>query len=103
MRDHLLVLAVGLCALSGIFNPAARLFGEIVVREFFPLSIQYPLVLAYAGSLLGATAVLILSGLPAAIYERFQGLQRSNAVSLAIWSAGAALLSLPAIPVILGG
>lgn len=102
MRDHLLVLAVGLCALSGIFNPAARLFGRIVIQEFFPTFVQYPLMLDYAASLLGATAVLILSGIPAALYERFQGLEQSNGVSLAIWSIGAAVLGIPALPVLIG-
>jgi len=103
MRDHLLVLAIGLCALSGIFNPAARIFGQIAIREFFPTVLQYPLLLTYGASLLGATTVLILSGIPAAIYERVQGLERSNGVSLAIWAAGAAILGIPALPVLMGG
>ena len=101
MRDYLLVLAVGLCALSGIFNPAARVLGEIVFREFYPQAAFYPMLMSYASSLLGATAVLIVSGLPAALYERFRGLGTSDTVSLAIWAGGAALLGLPALPVLL--
>jgi hypothetical protein len=45
-----------------------------------------------------STATIILGGIPAALYERFAGVRDdSNVVSLWIWLAGTALLTLPAI------
>jgi hypothetical protein len=44
-----------------------------------------------------STATLILGGIPAAIYERVQGIKEdSSEVSLWIWLAGTAILALPA-------
>ena len=49
-------------------------------------------------SLMVSTATIILGGIPAAIYERFIGAKDdSTVVSLWIWLAGTALLTLPAI------
>jgi hypothetical protein len=48
-------------------------------------------------SLMVSTATLILGGIPAAIYERVQGIKEdSSEVSLWIWLAGTAILALPA-------
>jgi hypothetical protein len=45
-----------------------------------------------------STATIILAGIPAAIYERYVGArEQSNEISLWIWLAGTALLTLPAI------
>jgi hypothetical protein len=49
-------------------------------------------------SLMVSTATIILGGIPAAIYERVTGAKDdSTEVSLWIWLAGTALLTLPAI------
>ncbi len=48
-------------------------------------------------SLMVSTATVILGGIPAAIYERLTGASNSNDVSLWIWLAGTAILTLPAI------
>ena len=45
-----------------------------------------------------STATIILAGIPAAIYERFIGAKDdSTVVSMWIWLAGTAILTLPAI------
>jgi hypothetical protein len=45
-----------------------------------------------------STATIIIAGIPAALYERFAGVKDdSTPVSLWIWLAGTALLTLPAI------
>jgi hypothetical protein len=41
--------------------------------------------------------MLLLAGIPAAIYERIRGLQQSTPGSLAIWLVATVLLTLPAI------
>ena len=81
------------------FNPMylARL------RLFDPAAWRAPLfgstsLIAYFASLMLSTATIILAGIPAAIYERFIGAKDdSTEVSLWIWLAGTALLTLPAI------
>ena len=49
-------------------------------------------------SLMASTATIIVGGIPAAIYERFIGAKDdSTEVSLWIWLAGTAILTLPAV------
>jgi hypothetical protein len=40
---------------------------------------------------------MMIAGVPAALYERAMGLADSNLVSMWLWLAGTALLSLPAV------
>lgn len=55
-------------------------------------------LVAYFASLMLSTATVILGGIPAAIYERFIGAKDdSTDVSLWIWLACTALLTLPAM------
>ena len=55
-------------------------------------------LIAYFASLMLSTAIIILAGIPAAIYERFIGAKNdSTEVSLWIWLAGTAILTLPAL------
>ncbi len=54
--------------------------------------------IAYFSSLMLSTGTVILGGIPAAIYERFVGAKDdSTVISLWIWLAGTAILTLPAI------
>jgi len=55
-------------------------------------------LIAYFASLMLSTMTIILAGIPAAVYERITGAKDdSNSVSLWIWLAGTALLTLPAM------
>lgn len=55
-------------------------------------------LIAYFASLMLSTAIIILAGIPAAIYERFIGAKDdSTEASMWIWLAGTAILTLPAI------
>lgn len=55
-------------------------------------------LIAYFASLMLSTAIIILGGIPAALYERFIGAKDNSTVaSLWIWLAGTAILTLPAI------
>jgi len=55
-------------------------------------------LIAYFASLMLSTMTIILGGIPAALYERFIGAKDdSTEVSLWIWLAGTAILTLPAI------
>jgi len=97
-RDGLLVGIAGLSLLCGMhfspyFDPAF-----ILVKFFGPaFFVGSPLILFYFTSLLVSTTALIVTGVPAAIYERVTGRERSDAVSLGIWLGGLFLLAIPVL------
>ena len=85
--------------INGLFNQALVPFAYLFVKVLAPAllfgSESLTLMLA---SLMASTATIIVGGIPAAIYERFVGAKDdSTVVSLWIWLAGTALLTLPAI------
>jgi hypothetical protein len=84
---------------NGIFNQLWLLFALIHVQILAPTLLfgSVPLTLIFS-SLMVSTATIILAGIPAAIYEHFIGAKEdSTEVSMWIWLAGTALLTLPAI------
>ena len=84
---------------NGLFNQLALLFALIHVQILSPALLFGSLSLTLLfSSLMVSTATIILGGIPAAIYEWLTGAkQDSTEVSLWIWLAGTALLTLPAI------
>ena len=85
--------------INGLFNQLWLLFALIHVQILAPALLfgSVSLTLLFS-SLMVSTATIILGGIPAAIYEQFKGMtEDSDAVSLWIWLAGTALLTLPAI------
>lgn len=95
-RDALLVGIAGMSLLSGMhFSPYFDA-AFVLVRFFAPaFFVGSPLVLFYLTSLMVALAALVISGLPAAIFERLTGRTRSDGASLGIWLAAATVLALP--------
>ena len=85
--------------INGIFNQLWLLFALIHVQILAPTLLfgSVPLTLMFT-SLMVSTATIVLAGIPAALYERFVGAKDdSTEVSMWIWLAGTALLTLPAI------
>ena len=85
--------------INGLFNQAAVPFAYLFVKVLSPALLlgSESLTLMFS-SLMVSTATIILGGIPAAIYERYVGAKDdSTEVSLWIWLAGTALLTLPAI------
>jgi hypothetical protein len=84
---------------NGLFNQLWLLFALIHVQILAPALLfgSVSLTLLFS-SLMVSTATIILGGIPAAIYERYVGAKDdSDTVSLWIWLAGTALLTLPAM------
>ena len=84
---------------NGLFNQLALLFALIHMQILSPALLfgNVSLTLLFS-SLMVSTGTIILGGIPAAIYERFVGAKEDlTEVSLWIWLAGTALLTLPAI------
>jgi hypothetical protein len=84
--------------INGIFNPLlvfAYVWSKVLVSYVL---FEVEALIFYFAALMLSTATIILGGIPAAIYERFAGIKDdSTIVSLWIWLAGTAILTIPAI------
>ncbi|MCC7485756.1 MAG: hypothetical protein IT529_12320 [Burkholderiales bacterium] len=96
-RRTLLLLIVGLAIVNGIFSPYLRIalpVSAALMPELFPRTAEWVL---FWGSILLSSATLLVSGVPAALYERLVDRDATGMASMWIWFAGATLLSLPAV------
>jgi hypothetical protein len=85
--------------INGLFNQLFLIFALLHVQILAPALLfgSTGLTLLFS-SLMVSTATIILGGIPAAIYEHVTGVKDdSNVVSLWIWLACTALLTLPAM------
>ena len=85
--------------INGLFNQSALLFALVHMQMLAPALLfgSVPLTLLFS-SLMVSTATIILGGIPAAIYERLIGANDdSTELSLWVWLAGTAILTIPAI------
>ena len=95
-RHTLLLLVLGVCVVNGIFSPYLKLAIPItaaLLPELFPRTVEWVL---FWSSVLLASATLLFSGVPAALYERLVERDAEDTISMWIWLASAAALSLPA-------
>ncbi|MGH8621597.1 MAG: hypothetical protein ACRET3_05610 [Burkholderiales bacterium] len=96
-RQTILLMLVGLCIINGIFSPYLNIAVPIsaaLMPELFPRTVEWVL---FWGSVLLASATLLFSGVPAALYERFVDGNPEAVTSMWIWFGCAALLSVPAV------
>lgn len=96
-RQTLFPVVIGLCIVNGIFSPYLRVaipITAVLMPELFPRTVEWVL---FWSSVLLASATLLFSGIPAALYERLIDRDAESTVSMWIWLSGAALLSLPAV------
>jgi hypothetical protein len=94
-RQTIFLVVMGLSIVNGIFSPLLRIAMPIsaaLMPELFPRTLQW--VLLWSSILLASTTLLV-SGVPAALYERLVERDANGTASLWIWLAGAAILSLP--------
>jgi hypothetical protein len=85
--------------INGLFNQEALAFTLIHMQILAPALLFGSLSLTLMfSSLMVSTATIIIGGIPAAIYERVIGAKDdSTEVSLWVWLAGTAILTLPAM------
>ena len=96
-RQTQLLLVLGICIVNGIFSPYLKIAIPItaaLLPELFPRTLEWVL---FWSSVLLATGTLLVSGVPAALYERLVAKDPAAPASTWIWLAGAALLTLPAV------
>ncbi len=84
--------------INGIFNPLFFFVFQISAYLMSAPLFESTAAIAYFASLMLSTGTVILAGIPAALYERYVGAKEdSTVISLWIWLAGTAILTLPAI------
>jgi len=101
-RRGLLNLVVSVCVVNGIFSPylaIALQIAPILMPEMFPRTVGWSLFFA---SIMVSTSTLLISGIPAAIYERFFEDEGESAVSMWIWFVAAIVMTLPALQSVTG-
>ncbi|HEV7368814.1 hypothetical protein [Arenibaculum sp.] len=97
-RNHLFVALVLVCIANGVFSPAL-IVATHLWPVWFPAMIVQPSaeLVFYLGSLIVSGGTMLVSGVPAALYERMTGREDTTPLSLTIWLAGAILLSIPGL------
>ena len=101
MNPPSIVPIVALAILNGLFSPFLTIVFALhgLWYPFF-LPNSLPVVLTLSSILL-STLYLMVSGVPAALYERFAGGGKASTASRVIWLAVMAIISLPSLPFVL--
>jgi hypothetical protein len=96
-RHTLFLFVLGISVANGIFSPFLNIaipIAAVLLPELFPRTVEWVL---FWSSILVASATLLFSGVPAALYERLIERNPEGTVSMWIWLAGAAALALPTV------
>ena len=96
-RNTVLFVVVAVSIVNGLFSPFIAIavpISAVLMPEIFPRSVGWVL---FFSSLLVSSATLLISGVPAALYERLMDRARGGQAAMWIWLAGALLLALPAL------
>jgi hypothetical protein len=96
-RQTLFLFVLGICVVNGIFTPFLKVaipVAAVLMPELFPRTLEWVL---FWTSVMLSSGTLLLSGIPAALYERLVNRDEQSTTSMWIWLSGATLLSLPAI------
>lgn len=95
--QNMFVAVLAVTLLNGFVSPVLPLvfiWSPVWMPEFAP---RTPEAILYGTSLLVSLATLILSGVPAALFERITGRQGSDAASMLVWLAAALLITAPGL------
>ncbi|HEX6959094.1 MAG TPA: hypothetical protein VF194_14015 [Ferrovibrio sp.] len=94
---NLFVAVLGVTLINGFVSPLVPLvfiLAPVWLPEFAPRS---SIAILYGTSLIVSVSTLVLSGVPAALFERFTGRQQSDQISMLVWLGSAILLTLPGL------
>jgi hypothetical protein len=98
MNPQTIFIAIlGVTLLNGFLSPLVPLvfiMSPVWLPEFVPPS-RIPLL--YGTSLIVSISTLMLSAVPAGIFERLTGRQQSDQASMLVWLGAAILLTLPGL------
>lgn len=97
MDRNALIPVMAVAIVNGIFSPWVLLVFVLYPLWFPSWAPAYTQVVYMMSALILSTLTLMVSGVPAALYERLSSAPRGT-VTAAIWLVCAVLLTLPAIP-----
>lgn len=93
----LFVAVLGVTLINGFVSPILPLIlimSPVWMPEFAP---HTPIAVLYGTSLIVSISTLVLSGVPAALFERLTGRQETDMASMMVWLGAALLLTLPGL------
>jgi hypothetical protein len=93
---HIVAAVMLVSLLNGLFSPAVVISWGLMPYLFPILAATSPAVVIMVGSMALAMTTLVVSGVPAALYERVTG-TRATPTSAWIWLGSAVVLSVPMI------
>lgn len=103
-RDGMMLIVVILSLSNGMhFSPLFDYVLFPIMQLTRGLLVDIPLLVTYLTSLLLSTVTLMLSGIPAALYERKTGRTETDTKVCVIWATAACVLSLPSLVAFFGG
>jgi hypothetical protein len=101
---NIFVAAVAVSLLHGLIPKSpvflmAYILTPLWIPDLIPLTQE---TWFYFASLMTATVTLLLSAIPAGLFERFTRRSQSDNLSMLVWLGGAIVLSLPGFVAMLG-
>ncbi len=97
-RQHLMGGILLVCLANGFVSPfviVAYMWAPFWFPDsFIPMKQEYQLI---GSTMVVGVLSILISGIPAALFERFTGRQDSDQTSLYVWLVSAILLTLPGI------
>lgn len=98
MNPHTIFIAIlGVTLLNGFVSPVVPLvfvMSPIWLPEFVPPT---QIILLYGSSLIVSVATLVISCVPAGLFERLTGREESDQISMLVWLGAAILLTAPGL------
>ena len=92
----LFVGVLAMTALAGLTSPAVPWVYQLA-GFWLPNFLATPAYALYGASLIVSVLTLLVSGVPAALFERATGRSETDPAAMLIWLAGAGLLTLPGV------
>ena len=90
------IMAVAM--LNGIFSPFFVITSQVMLSAIIPpIVLAGPSFVAFFGSLIAATATIVLAGVPAALFERATGRKETDAAAYAVWLVTTIAISFPGL------
>jgi hypothetical protein len=90
------IMAVAI--LNGIFSPFFVVTSQVMLTAILPpLLLAGPSFVAFFGSLVAATATIMLAGIAAALFERLTGRRSTDAAAYSVWLVTTIVISFPAL------
>ena len=97
-RQHILIGILLVCLGSGFVSPfliVVYMWAPFWFPDsFIPMKQEYHLI---GSTMVTSVLSILISGVPAALFERVTGRQESDSVSLYVWLATAVLITLPGL------